>query len=226
MIIKLEIFIIKKLKENMSKSLDKIHQDVPADHYDKGIKKNIFQRYWHYRRFNEVLRLLKPISGPALDIGCHSGTFTKKVLSKIKTQKIYGIDISPLAISLAKKRIPYGKFKVADAIKLPFKDNYFEAIICLEVLEHIDNPMLVLKEMKRVLKKNGIAILLVPTDNSLFKIIWFLWTLRYSVWRHAHVQSFSSDRLEKKLKKMDFKIEKVKRFNLNMLKIIIIKKDY
>jgi ubiquinone/menaquinone biosynthesis C-methylase UbiE len=204
------------------KSLVEIHEDVPAEHYDKGIKRNLFQRYWHWRRFNEVEKIIQQVEGPVLDVGCHSGTFTKHIIKKIGSKEIYGVDISPSAIKLAKKRIPYGHFQVASGEKLPFKNNFFDAVFCLEVLEHVDYPQEVLNEVKRVLKKGGYAILLVPTDNKLFKIVWFLWTMMYPVWRHAHVQSFTNDNLESVAKKAGLKIQKVKTFNLGMLKLILL----
>lgn len=206
------------------KTLLEIHEDVPAEHYDVGIKKNLFQKYWHSKRFKEVLEVIKSVSGPVLDVGCHGGTFTSVILSKIGSKDIYGIDISPEAIKLAKKRIPYGTFQVADAAKLPFKDNFFEAVFCLEVLEHVDDPISTLKEIYRVMKKGGYAVILVPSDNRLFKIVWFLWTLYYPVWRHAHVQSYGNDALEKTIQELSFKMKSVKDFNLGMLKLILFEK--
>lgn len=206
------------------KSLQEIHEDVPAEHYDRGIKKNLFQKYWHFKRFQEVQRVVKPIDGAFLDVGCHSGTFTSKVLEKIGSKKVYGIDISPTSIELIKKRIPFGKFTAGDASNLPYKTNFFEAVFCLEMLEHVDSPQEVLSEIKRVLKKNGYGVFLVPSDNKLFKIVWFLWTLYYPVWRHAHVQSFKNRDLEKILIKLKFKKIKSKTFNLGMLKLITCQK--
>jgi ubiquinone/menaquinone biosynthesis C-methylase UbiE len=202
------------------KSLQEIHEDVPAEHYDRGIKKNIFQKYWHYRRFHEVQKIIVPIKGAFLDIGCHSGTFTSKILEKINSKKVYGIDISSSSIDLIKKRIPFGAFEVGDASELPFKSNFFSAAFCLEMLEHVDNPKKVLSEIRRVLKKNGYAAILVPSDNILFKLVWFIWTLYYPVWRHAHVQSFQNKDLEKILRKLKFRSVKTKTFNLGMLKLI------
>lgn len=207
------------------KNLIEIHEDVPADHYDLGIKRNLFQKFWHSRRFTEVLKKISPVNGSILDIGCHGGTFTKKVIEKLKNKQVYGIDISHKAIDLAKQRIPYGHFEVASAEELPFNENFFEAVFCLEVLEHVDDPKKVLSEIKRVLKKGGYVIFLVPSDNKLFKIIWFLWTLYYPVWRHAHVQSFSGSVLENFISSTGFKIEEVKNFNLGMLKLIVAKKN-
>ena len=205
----------------ISKNLLEIHEDVAADHYDKGLKRNLFQKYWHNSRFHEVLQIIKPVEGPVLDVGCHGGTFTKVVLSKIGSKEIYGIDISHSAIQYAQKKIPFGKFKVADAAKLPYVNNFFDAVICLEVLEHVDNPSRVLAEIYRVLKKGGYTIILVPSDNRLFKIVWFLWTLCYPVWKHAHVQSFQNSTLEDLIKKTKLKIDKVRIFNAGMLKLIV-----
>lgn len=206
------------------KNLIEIHEDVPAVHYDVGLKRNLFQKYWHSRRFAEVLRLVKPVNGAVLDIGCHSGTFTEKILKKVGSKNIFGVDISRSAIDLIKKRIPYGKFQVANAEKLPFAASYFEAVYCLEMLEHVDDPEAVLLEIKRVLKKGGYALILVPTESKLFKFVWFFWTLYYPMWKHAHVQSFDQNKLENYLQKIGFEIISVKNFNLKMLKIVYCKK--
>lgn len=206
---------------HVHRNLLEIHEDVPANHYDEGIKTNLFQKIWHTRRFLEILKIVKPLNGRVLDVGCHGGTFTQKLLDKIGTRKIYGIDISSSAIGLIRKRIPYGKFEVADAESLPFEDNFFDACFCLEMLEHVDYPIKVLSEIYRVLKVGGYAIILVPTDNKLFKFIWFFWTLYFPVWRHAHVQSFKNDELEKTLTELNFKNVNSKTFNLGMLKRVI-----
>jgi len=207
-----------------AKSLFKIHEDVPADHYDQGIKRNLLQKYWHLRRFTEVLRVVEPSQGPILDVGCHSGTFTKVLRSKLKAKNIYGIDVSSSAIALAKKRLPYGNFQVADAAKLPFQNNFFQDVFCLEVLEHIDDPISAVEEINRVLKKKGKLYILVPSDNKLFRMVWLLWTFYYPHWRHAHVQSYNNDVLEKILTQIGFKLLAVKTFNLGMLKLIVCKK--
>ena len=206
------------------KTLLEIHEDVPADHYDVGIKRNLFQKYWHGRRFKELLSLINFVEGPVLDVGCHSGTFTSKILTKIGSQEIYGIDISKEAIKLAQKRLPHGHFQTGNAEKLPYRENFFAAAFCLEMLEHVDNPIAVLAEIERVLKKGAYLYILVPSESKLFKFVWFLWTMYYSHWRHAHVQSYHKNILEQIVKKIGFKLIKVKTFNLGMLRLIICQK--
>lgn len=209
---------------SQNKTLLEIHEDVSADHYDQGIKKNLFQKYWHSRRFVEILKVIKPVNGSILDVGCHSGTFTQKILQRTGSQNIYGIDVSRSAITLAKKRIPQGNFQVADAAQLPFKNTSFEAIFCLEMMEHVVDPVRVLREIKRVGKVGSRVYILVPSENKLFKLIWFLWTMYYHHWNHAHIQHFSNGMLEKLVKNIGFKIIKIKTFHLGMLKLIVAEK--
>lgn len=208
----------------ISQKLMMLHENISPDHYDQGIKKNLFQKFWHSRRFKEVAKVSDPIKGRLVDIGCHSGLFTKEIIKFVKPREIYGIDISMQSIKKAQKRIKNGIFQVADAHSLPFKNNFFDIIFCLEVLEHVDDPKKVVREIYRVLKTDGYVIMLIPTDNLLFKITWFLWNLRYPIWKHVHVQSFQNDSLEKIVKKERFKIVLIKTFNFNMLKIIKITK--
>lgn len=200
-------------------TLVKLHEDVPAWHYDRGIKQNILQHFWHSQRFSNVLKVVKPATGSILDVGCHGGLFTQKIVNKSQARDVYGVDISPTAISLATQRIPFGKFAIADAHKLPFKDNFFSTVYCLEMLEHVDDPVKVLSEIKRVLKNGGVAVLLIPTDNKLFQLIWFLWNLVYPVWKHVHVQSFQRKDLEKTLERLKFTNIESKTFLLGMLKL-------
>ena len=210
----------------MSKTLLEIHEDVPADHYDRGIKDNIFQRIWHSTRFREIEKVTSQIDGPILDIGCHSGTFTNKIVELTNSKDIYGIDISGESIDVIKKRIPFGHFEVVDAQdKIPFKDEFFGAVYCLEVLEHVDHPDKVLDEIYRCLKPGGVCVILVPSESKLFKIVWLIWTLIFPVWRHAHVQEFSGNRLESALVDHGFRITSTNKFNLGMLKLIVCQKN-
>lgn len=58
---------------------------------------------------------------------------------------------------------PFPNVKVvADIAKLPFKNNSVDAVICEAVLEHTKDPQIVVKEIKRVLKLNGIVYIVVP----------------------------------------------------------------
>ena len=63
------------------------------------------------------------------------------------------------------------EIKKADVLNLPFEDDSFDAVTCQTVLIHLENPLEALREMKRVLKPNGILICAEPNNltNSVLK---------------------------------------------------------
>lgn len=206
-----------------------VHRNVPPDWYCQGIKRNLGQRFWHHRRFTEIGKLIEPTGGKILDIGSADGTFTKIILDRSRASFVIGIDALSSSVAYAKKRFARNKrlrFRVAEAEKLPFKDNEFDAVFALEVLEHLFVPEKALREVKRVLKKEGYAIFLVPTESIPFKIIWFFWENTWGwIWKGTHVQKFANGELVKIIKKVGFRISTDKKFLLGMLKAIKAKKD-
>jgi ubiquinone/menaquinone biosynthesis C-methylase UbiE len=112
-----------------------------------------------------------------LDCGCGSGSMCI-YLSKQLNKKMYGADISKtgieLACSLAKKVNAECEFKVGDVENhIPFADNFFDLVIMHEVLEHLPCPDKAIQEVARVLKKNGLFVLITPNillRSSLFRV--------------------------------------------------------
>jgi len=100
-----------------------------------------------------------------LDVGSGLGFFSLRA-GKLGA-RVYGIDIGDRLVDVCRKRYPKGKFSVASAVKLPFKDNSFDIVLCTEVIEHVNNQKKVISEIFRVLKKNGYLILTTP--NKVFK---------------------------------------------------------
>lgn len=208
-----------------------MHEHVPPDWYWQSLRVDPFQRYWHKRRFEEISKLINPIKGgKVLDVGCADGVFSKVILDKTKAEELIGIDVVKTSIAWAKKhwrKSKKMKFMVGDAENLDFKSNTFDAVFCFEVLEHVHNPEKVLQEFKRVMKKGGYGVFLVPSDSLLFRTIWFLWLNFYPrgwVWKETHIQTYRNNYLPKMCKKAGFKIEKEKKFNLGMLHAVKVRK--
>lgn len=120
------------------------------------------------RRVIYVMQMLKvaPMM-KTLDLGCGVGTFAFH-MAKAGVDA-YGIDYSEESIKMAEKLCE--KFKVkphfisADIVKgLPYDDNYFDRIACVDFIEHItdEDKVRVVKEMKRVLKPDGLAVIYTP----------------------------------------------------------------
>lgn len=205
------------------KKLAQIWAQVPADYYDQGIAKNPFQRLWHMRKLAQIVKLLpKEKSRPnakfgVLDIGCSSGVLTSQIAQALPKAKITGIDSYKKAIKFAQSKYPNLTFLVADAHKLPFNDKSLDLVICTETLEHLVDPQKALIEIKRVLKKDGFAIISMDSGNLLFRVIWYFWTkTKGKVWDSAHLHEFNAKLLEDLIVKSGFKIKRRINSHLNM----------
>ena len=126
----------------------------------------------------EELRFLDGYVGEServLDLGCGNGRLYE--LFRKKNIDYYGIDISERLIEIAKKRYPQAKFWAADALNLPFFDNFFDKVISIAAFHHVPSKqsrLKFLKEVKRVLKPDGTFILIVWNLNGFNKSLTFL----------------------------------------------------
>lgn len=131
--------------------------------------------HWFYKGIRAILknnfdRLLKNTKTgnkqiQILDIGCGSGAnlFLLKDYGDVS-----GIDISELAIDCARKR-GLTNLTVGSAENLPYKDNYFDFVISVQVFCNIpESDSKAWKEVYRVLKPGGYFISLLPAYNFLF----------------------------------------------------------
>jgi ubiquinone/menaquinone biosynthesis C-methylase UbiE len=110
-----------------------------------------------------------PLPGPLLelkilDIGCGTGA----TMDHLKRYgRPHGIDLSELPLSFSRKR---GHHRVlrANATDLPFGDESFDLITALDVVEHLDDDVKGLSEMRRVLKGGAFAVIFVPAFQALW----------------------------------------------------------
>jgi len=98
-----------------------------------------------------------------LDVACGVG-YGSEILLQAGASRVVGVDLAFEAIS------PNGHkrqalFTNADAGRLPFADRTFEAVVSFETIEHVPQPELVLKEIARVLKDDGICICSSPNRD-------------------------------------------------------------
>ncbi len=147
--------------------------------------------------------------GSILDIGCGSGGFLGSL--DVRRWQKYGVEISPVPAESARRRFNIHVF-VGDLQEANFLDDQFDVITLWHVLEHLPNAFEVLKEIKRILKKGGVLLMAVPNFESLER------KLTKDKWYHfdipRHLFHFSPETIGKMLCKADFKILKVRHFEL------------
>ncbi|MDO8592377.1 MAG: class I SAM-dependent methyltransferase [bacterium] len=102
-------------------------------------------------------RWFKNCSGPILDIGCSAGNFLA-----VAPEIIEGIDLDDEALEIALARgLKVKKVDIESGMK-NIENEYYAAIYAKHVLEHLDKPLEFLREIKRILKPGGRAIISTP----------------------------------------------------------------
>lgn len=127
-------------------------------------------------RVKKILKLLgEPSDKKILDLGCGKGRFCRKI-KDFGFVNIIGVEPSKELIRIARRNNKDIKFVQASATDLPFGDNEFDILVCIEVLEHIPDTEKAIKEMKRVLRPGG-RILIMDKNILSLHPLYFIPTL-------------------------------------------------
>lgn len=129
---------------------------------------NPFVRFIERKRVKSISNMMNlDKENRIIEIGCGAGN----IIEKVPMGKLFGMDISSFILAKAKQKLKErANLFQADAQNLPFKDETFMQVICSEVLEHVLDPHVVLKEMARILKNKGIAIISIPNESLINRI--------------------------------------------------------
>ena len=114
----------------------------------------------HQARYDFVLSQV-PIGASVLEIGVGSGALAAELFPR--SRAYVGLDLDPVACAKVRERMNNQATIIEGDIRtLPFPDNTFSHIVCLEVLEHLGDFQTGLKSVARCLERNGMAIISVP----------------------------------------------------------------
>jgi len=155
-----------------------------------------------------VLGLLEDLPRKkALDMGAGKGLLAKKLLEM--GFKVDGCDIKKWM------KVRGVKFFNVDLNKeLPFKSKSYSLLTCVEVIEHIENPWQLIREMHRILKPGGYLILSTPNMYNWYARLIFLFTNRLPMFfyntfiKSGHITPIFLWNLERMIEKK-FKIERI-----------------
>jgi ubiquinone/menaquinone biosynthesis C-methylase UbiE len=145
----------------------------------------------------EFVQSLAPAE-KALDLGIGDG----RLAANIKTAHLTGADVSQVALDRAKQRVGDAALVLVEPDEpLPFEDNQFDLVTCIETIEHVRDVQLAFSEMRRVLRPGGRLALTTPAAS------------RWRVLLHGleppfspHVRAFSRRSLRTVLETMGFQI--------------------
>ena len=181
----------------------------------KHLNPNPVQRYL-LRRFHRQIALLVEAVGAEriLDAGCGEGFVVSYLLQGNDGLTITGIDSSLQAIEMARQMVPPVLstveggvlFDVGDLREMPYDDDSFDLVMCLEVLEHLPDPHRGLRELRRVTSAH--CLVSVPHE-PFFRVTNFLRGKHVFAWGRdpEHLQHWTA-RQFRRLGEQYFEIER------------------
>jgi SAM-dependent methyltransferase len=148
---------------------------------------------------------------PVIDIGC--GVGSNLGLLKFMGFKVIGIDSEIYSLTLARKHISGVPLVNGNLMKLPFKANSIGLVIATDILEHLNEDTIGIKEIYRTLKWGGVTIFTVPAFE-------FLWGIQDIVGMHQ--RRYSKKEFIRKVEHQGFRILRSSYFNFFLFFPILI----
>jgi SAM-dependent methyltransferase len=126
-------------------------------------------RHWWYRGRRTVLdgviaELGLPADPRILDAGCGSGRFMVE-LAKLGT--VTGVELSDTSVALARER-QLGEVISGSVLEMPFADDSFDLAVSLDVIEHLEDDLGALRELRRTITPGGALLVTVPAYQWLW----------------------------------------------------------
>ena len=175
--------------------------------------KEIFDTYFPFQGeiVKEIQHLLN-LNVKVLDVGCSTGHFLAALRDKVGMR--VGIELTKDAVGFIKKNLDF-KVYSEPIDKVNIKEGPFDLVTSLQVLEHVDDPLLFLKSIKRNLKPRGYLYLELPNIDDVLLTCFRVKGYEDFYYREPHLSYFSADTLERLLRKAGFvgKIKTVQRYN-------------
>jgi SAM-dependent methyltransferase len=150
--------------------------------------------------------------GPALnilDVGCGTGA-NLEMLAQFGDAE--GVDVSVEALSFCQAR-GLTNVKQGQAEALPYDANSFDLVTGLDVVEHLDDDLAGLKEMRRVLRRGGRALVFVPA-------FMFLWGVQDDVSNHR--RRYTLKELKRVVREAGFEVERATYVNISFFAPILL----
>ena len=174
------------------------------------------QSHWWYtgrrkiltRFIEDICRRVTDRRPRILDVGCGTGA---NLLMLSKFGDAEGVDVSEDALAFCHER-GLEQVKLGAAEALPYDDGTFDLVTALDVVEHLDDDLAGLREMRRVLRPGGRVLLFVPT-------FMFLWGLQDDVSHHR--RRYRMPELRHVLEQAGFEVERTTYANITFFMPIL-----
>lgn len=157
-------------------------------------------------RLRYCLDDLKGIHGKVLEVGCGGGGMSRAIQRHRPDLEVYGVDISRPALHAAINARGGVHYALGDAHQLPIKSSTYDAVVVLDVLEHLPNVRIALREVHRILKPSGLLHIYCPLEGDPRNLHGLLHRLGWRAKERliGHIQHFTEAELVSQLESVGF----------------------
>jgi 2-polyprenyl-3-methyl-5-hydroxy-6-metoxy-1,4-benzoquinol methylase len=135
----------------------------------------------------------------ALDVGCGGGVLLHKLKEMFPKVRTYGVEPNEMYSDLARKRSGATRIETAYFNEKIFQER-FDLIVSSDVLEHVDDPCIILGDMYKSLSKEGVLFLEIPSPTNFSKLD----NCEHDIFNMAHHVFYTEEILEKYLEQAGF----------------------
>lgn len=184
------------------------HTAIQFDHWAKTYDTKALNHYYFYKVNQAVLKLLQPgANSSLLDVGCGTGILLEQLASTRDGMHLYGLDVSEGMLAWAKQKLAkYSnvELQLGSVAELPYEDNRFDYVTCIQSFHHHPDSMQSLRQMHRVLKPGGSLLIHdVSLDGPLRKSSHWLEKSLYPE-READISRYTRVQMEELFQKAGF----------------------
>jgi len=104
-----------------------------------------------------------------VELGCGNSDLLSNIKKKYPNCDVYGLDFSKAVIENMYKHFSDITYDIGNALKTPYADNIFDVVMAGELIEHVEDPNSLLKEMVRICKKNGVISISTPFEETTWR---------------------------------------------------------
>jgi len=149
-------------------------------------------------------------SGRVLEAGAGTARFLRAICSRFPELKGHACDTAIWGLAYAKQADGQLAVTRADLTALPYQSETFDAVVVFDVLEHLRQPELAVREMARVMRPGGLFHALVPCEGQPATLHWLMWKVGVAAdlkeKRLGHVQRFTHGALRGLLEGEGFRV--------------------
>ena len=143
---------------NWSAELEELHEESSREHFiDVWTRASMLARLGHL-----------PSNPVIVDLGCSTGYLLEDLAARYPDAHLTGVDLIAAGLRKAHRNVPRAHLIQADVCALPLEDESVDGAVSANLLEHVPDDELALRELRRVLRPGAVAVLVVPAGPNTY----------------------------------------------------------